>query len=312
MRETDWDILGIGNSAVDELIYLNQFPQPDEKVEVCDVQRQGGGLVATALVAAARQGTKTAFCSLIGSDELSVFTLEELKKENVDCSPCVYSEHGVPFHAWVFVDKKDHTRTILYKTGVVEPPLEAINEALISRCKILFIDHHVPLAGLKAAKIAKDLGIQVVADLETNRIPGFDELLNLIDHLIISANFAHQLTGKQDVEDAVRQLSGSSRAGCVVTAGEQGSWYSEFGGDINHYPAFSVDVVDTTGCGDVFHGVYVAELVKGKSIIEAITFATAAAAIKATSPGGRVGIPNTEQINTFLSSRYYEDDLGKD
>ena len=311
MKESGWDVLGIGNAAVDELIYIDGFPQPDMKISVREMQRQGGGLVATALVAAARQGIQTAFCSLIGSDELSTFTLEELAKENVDCSPCVLSEKGVPYHAWILVDVKNQTRTILYQHGNVEPPAEAITELLISRCKVLLIDHHVPTAGLKAAKIARKLGIPVVADLETEQIPGLHELLKNIDHLVLSSSFARQLSGKQELEDVVTELSNKQRASCVITAGAQGCWYSEFGGVVNHFPAFEVQVVDTTGCGDVFHGVYAAALAQGKSVVEAIETATAASAIKAGFPGGRAGIPGAKRITQFLSEQNGKRDLGK-
>ncbi len=303
MKTPAWDVLGIGNSAVDELIYLDQFPQPDAKMMVRDMQRQGGGLVATAMVAAARQGVKTAFCSLIGADELSTFTLSELQREGVDCSPCVYSPAGIPYHAWILVDTSQHTRTILYKKGVVDPPLDAITETLISRCKILFIDHHAPLAGLAAARLANRLGLPVVADLESDQVPQLEELLGLIDHLVLSVKFARKLTGQDDPVDIVRQLGSPQRACCAVTAGDQGCWYSEHGGPVKHFPAFMVKVVDTTGCGDVFHGVYAAALAQGQSIDQAIELASAAAAIKAGHPGGRVGIPNQLQTRQFINER---------
>lgn len=304
MTEKVWDVLGIGNAAVDELIYLDRFPQPDMKMAVRDVQRQGGGLVATALVAAARQGANAAFCSLIGSDELSTFTLEELAREHVDCSPCIPSESGVPYHAWILVDVAEHTRTILYQHGKVEPPLDAITETLISRCKVLFIDHHVPYAGLKAAKIARSLGIPVVADFEVDGIPGLDELLANIDHLVLGSAYARRLTGKHDLVDVIKSLSSPDRSSCVITAGDQGCWYSESGGEIRHFPAFQVEVADTTGCGDVFHGVYAFAIAQGKTVSQAVEVASAAAAIKAGFPGGRAGIPQRQQVEQFLLERH--------
>ena len=61
-----WDIFGIGTSAVDDLLLVERFPQPDEKMPIQEVQRQGGGQTATALVAAARHGARTAFCGCLG------------------------------------------------------------------------------------------------------------------------------------------------------------------------------------------------------------------------------------------------------
>jgi sulfofructose kinase len=66
-------------------------------------------------------------------------------------------------------------------------------------------------------------------------------------------------------------------------------------------PAYQVDVVDTTGCGDTFHGAFALALARKQSVIEAARFASAAAALCATQLGGRAGIPTSEQLEQFLS-----------
>jgi sugar/nucleoside kinase (ribokinase family) len=86
----------------------------------------------------------------------------------------------------------------------------------------------------------------------------------------------------------------------VVTAGDQGCWYALANGAVQHFPAFPIHAVDTTGCGDVFHGVYAAALSRGESIPHAIQLATAAAGLKATQPGGQPGIPSRATIDQFL------------
>ena len=303
MDEQRWDILGIGNSAVDELIYLEYFPLPDTKQPILDMRRQGGGLTATALVSAARQGARAAFCSLIGEDELSAFTLADLAAEGVDTSPCLRAPEGVPYHAYILVERSGDTRTILYQPGRVEPPLEHITPGLVSRCRVLFIDHHAPAAGIRAARLASELGIPVVADVEKLETPGLDEFLALSTHLIIGISFAHRLTGKSEAVEMVKALGGPERACCVVTAGREGCWYAERGGPVLHVPAFEVPVVDTTGCGDVFHGVYAAALARGEPAARAVLQATAAAGIKATRPGGRSGIPDRAAVERFLTEQ---------
>ena len=70
-----------------------------------------------------------------------------------------------------------------------------------------------------------------------------------------------------------------------------------------HQPSFTVKEVDTNGCGDVFHGVYAAGLVKGMPAAERIRFASAVAACKATRPGGQQGIPRWEEAARFSRER---------
>jgi sugar/nucleoside kinase (ribokinase family) len=88
----------------------------------------------------------------------------------------------------------------------------------------------------------------------------------------------------------------------VITWGVQGCWY--IGADepqaVRHQPAFPVQVMDTTGCGDVFHGVYAAGLAQGMALPERVRWASAAAALKATRPGGQLGIPIRAAVNDFL------------
>ena len=89
----------------------------------------------------------------------------------------------------------------------------------------------------------------------------------------------------------------------MVTAGERGCWYAERDGEVLHVPAFRVQVVDTTGCGDVFHGAYAACLAWGYPVRRAIQVATAAAGLKATQPGGRSGIPDLPTVQRFLEEQ---------
>jgi ribokinase len=299
-----WDVLGIGSVAVDDLLYVEHFPVPDSKLPILAKRREGGGLTATALVAASRLGARTAYCTMLGDDELSHFTLQELDREGVDCSPVQRQADARPYHSIIIVDQTTGQRTILYSAeGVMQPRPEEITEALIANCRLLFVDNRAVEAGLRAVALAHAQGIPVIGDIEPELGPGELELMDQIDHLIVGIDLATQVTGETQPERIVRALAGSQRDSCVVTAGERGCWYAERGGPVHHFPAFRVQVVDTTGCGDVFHGAYAACLAQGESVAAAIRVATAAAALKATQPGGRTGIPNRDTINRFLSSQ---------
>ena len=85
-----------------------------------------------------------------------------------------------------------------------------------------------------------------------------------------------------------------------MTCGAAGSWYRDEAGPPRHQPAFPVSVVDTTGCGDVFHGAYAAALARGLDLAARVRFAAAAAALKATRAGGQAGIPTRAATEAFL------------
>ena len=303
-----WDILAFGAVAVDDLIYVDHHPLPGSKMPVCNRQRQGGGLAGTALVAAARLGAKAAYCGVLGDDELSRFTRREFEREGVDCTPIVYDPQARPIHSLVIVDLSTRDRCILFSmAGVREPEPENITPDLIANCRVLFVDHTVTETGPRAIELAHAQGIPVVGDIEAVRDPRVLDLVSQIDHLILGVQLAGRMTGESEPAAMVRALSGPDRACCVVTAGERGCWYSEHGGGVRHFAVFRVQVVDTTGCGDVFHGAYAACIARGESVSTAIRVATAAAGIKATQQGGRRGIPDLAAVERFLREHGNDD-----
>lgn len=299
-----WDVLGLGIVAVDDLFYVARFPEPDTKRPMLAERRQGGGLTGTALVAAARLGARAAYCGVMGEDDLATFTLAGLAREGVDCSIVLRQPGARPIHAVIIVEQTTGQRTILYThEGFVTPTPDEISEDLIASCRVLLMDGYAGAGGVRAAQIARRLGIPFVADIERLEEPATLALFELADHLIIGAETAAQATGAGDPAAAAAILARSGRACCAVTAGAAGCWYAEAGGPVHHFPAFSVHVVDTTGCGDVFHGAYAAALARGERIERAIQVATAAAGMKATQPGGRPGIPTWAAVESFLAAR---------
>ena len=99
-----WDVLGIGVVAVDDLIYVDHFPLAGTKMPIEAQRREGGGLTGTALVAASRLGAKSAYGGVLGHDALSVFSLQELAREGVDCTPMLRRDQARPVHSVVVVD----------------------------------------------------------------------------------------------------------------------------------------------------------------------------------------------------------------
>jgi sulfofructose kinase len=299
-----WDVLGFGAVAVDELIYVDQYPQLDEKVPILRICRQGGGNTATALVTVARFGLRAAYCGVLGDDELSSFSINELEREGVDTSLIIHRKEANPFLAFVIVDITNGKRSIAYSgEGVMEPDPNEISEELISSGRVLFVDHKAVKIGLHAAHFAKRNNIPIVGDFEGQINPDLVELIKLVDHLIIGVDFARHLTGMDNRQDIFHLLSNPNRPCCVITEGENGCWYSEFGGEICDFPAYKVKVQDTTGCGDVFHGAYAAAISQGEVVHRAIQLATAAAGMKALQPGGRAGIPSLTSVEKFIKER---------
>jgi sulfofructose kinase len=302
-----FDILGFGAVAVDDLIYVEEYPPAESKVHVLKRQRQCGGLTGTALVAAARLGSRCAYVGVLGDDELSRFVIESLAREGIDLEWRVERADARPAHSTIIVDQRQKTRTIFCSLDwpLGADPLRPEAE-LIRSARVVLVDHHGLEGTIRAARIARDSGVGVVADLERDPGGPFAELLALVDHLIISERFARELSGAADAAGAAQRLCGADRRAVVVTCGAAGCWYvgEGFGPPgtlrVRHLPAFEVEVVDTTGCGDVFHGAYASVLARGGELHQRVVIASAAAALKATKHGGQAGCPTTDEVDRFL------------
>ncbi|MGA2499235.1 MAG: PfkB family carbohydrate kinase, partial [Tepidisphaeraceae bacterium] len=249
-----WDILGVGCTAVDDLLYVINYPPADAKIAVQRRERQCGGLAATALVAAARQEAQCAYAGALGHDELSAFVLKAMLDEGIDVSPAGHHSSAGPFHSTIIVDQTVHTRNIFF-TGpeIVGPLPTAPSEDTVRAARVLLVDHYGGEATVRAQRLARQANIPIVADLERNDRPAFAEILRYSDHLIISERFAASLTGREAPDDAAAALLGPDRRVVVVTCGAGGCWAIEQGeSKPRHYAAFAVQTVDTTGCGDTF------------------------------------------------------------
>ena len=297
-----FDVLGLGCAAVDEILYVPNYPPADRKVEVRRRERHCGGLCATALVAAARLGATCAYAGTLGGDEGSRFVLDTFHREGVDTRHVVHRPGAGPVRSVIVVDETRKTRNIFF----LIPPLLGADakqpaKEIIQRSRVLLIDRF-GLPGMKrAARIARASGVAVVADFENHRTPGLAGLLALADHLIVSEDFARAVTGARTPGAAAQKLWRQDRAAVVVTCGAKGCWFYEGGpAKARHLPAFRVRVVDTTGCGDVFHGAYAAALARGLPFVERLRVATATAALKATQTGGQQGIPRWRVVANFL------------
>ncbi|MCE2488727.1 MAG: hypothetical protein J4G17_01980 [Anaerolineae bacterium] len=295
-----WDVLGLGCAAVDDALYVVRYPAGDTKIRVRRRQRRVGGLTAAALLTAARMGGSCAYAGKLGRDELSLFIEDELQRTGVDVSPVVRVKEGSPIHAIVVLGDEDHTRTIFaYSDGSLGAHETLPAAEVIEAARVLFVDTYNVQGQLRAARVARAAGIPIVADFERGEGPLFEELLALVDHLILSQEFALRWSGCDTTQEALQRLWTSKRSVVAATAGEQGCWLLDADG-LHHQPAFPVDVVDTNGCGDVFHGAWALALAQGNPVRECAHIASAAAALKATQPG-LTGVPPLPEIHDFIA-----------
>ena len=304
-REERFDVLGLGVAAVDDVLYVPSYPAVEAKVRVAQSTRRCGGLTAAALVAAARVGARCAYAACLGTDDLSEYIARNCASEGINLKHAPRLPEARVVHSTIIVGQDTGSRTILFEaSGLIGAHDTFPSEEVIRAAKVLFIDHYGMRGNLRAARIARAAGVPIVADFENAAVPLFQEVLELVDHLILSEGFALKMTGTATATEAALALWRPGRAAVVVTAGPAGCWSvsKEHDSAEQHHPAFAVEAADTTGCGDVFHGAYAARLARGDDLEQRIRFASAAAALKARD----AETPSLTAVERFLLEHQLE------
>jgi sulfofructose kinase len=300
------EIIGIGSSVYDVLMVTSGFPVEDTKKEGMETIVQGGGPCATALVAASKLGVSSAYMGTIGDDSFGRFMLGDLEKWGVNTRYVRRVADQVSFHAVVLLNRENASRTCIWNRGTVDPPKESdVNLEALSHAKVLHLDGHMPEAALFAAKRCKAWGVKVSYDAG-GLYPGVNELLQYADYLIPSEEFALKVTGAANAEDAARKLMLTYRPEVVVlTQGVRGGILLDEQG-LRRYGSYKVEVIDSNGSGDTFHGAFIAARIQGMDADQACAYASAAAAIKCTRLGARFGMPGDLECRAFLKERGVE------
>lgn len=302
--ERTFDIVGLGLATVDILTAVPHLPGPDDVFEVQALELQGGGPVATALIAAARLGS---LCAMIGTTDTGAWgdlIVREFAADGVDTVHLERRRPGVASRSVILVEGAEGRRSILYSkgtVGTVEPA--SLPREAIQRAKVLHLDGSHLEAAVAAAEIARDAGALVSLDGGAGELwPGIDRLLPLVDVMVVAHRFAENVTGVRDPDRASDALRDLGAGQVVITDGPAGAWYLE-GDERGHVPAFEVQAVDTTGAGDSFHGAYLYAVLEGMPIAERVRFASAVAAEVCLQLGGRTGLATRAEVDAFLRAR---------
>jgi sulfofructose kinase len=298
-KDKPFEVVGMGLNSVDFLSLVPEYPASNSKMKILKFSKSGGGQVATALVALSRWGVKTKYIGKVGSDELGQFSLESIRKEGVDVSS-VTVEPDTPNQVGnIIVEASSGDRTILWgRDECLMHRAGELHKEDICAGKVLHLDGHDIRAAIRSAKWADEEKIPTVIDIDTVE-PLTSELIKEIDFVVTSSRFPGLFTGISDREKALIDLQKYTRGFLCSTLGPEGAM-ALVDGEVLHVKGFKVDVVDTTGAGDVFHAGFIYGLLQNWEVKEILRFANAVAALKCRDLGGRRGIPTLDKVKNFL------------
>lgn len=302
------NIVVIGSSNVDFIMKMERLPKVGETVTDSVFMQVFGGKGANQAVGAVRAGGKVTFVSCIGDDKLADLMIENFRKDGIN-TDFVFKEKDVATGAALIMIGSKGSNYISVAPGAnyrlrgshIDKITGIIRDAyiILLQCEIL------PETLKYIIDICHGLKKKVVLNLAPAK-PIEDEYLEKISILIVNeveAEFliGHKVTTPNEIEKAATSLLGKGIETVIITLGVEGS-YIATGNYREKIPAFQVMAQDTTAAGDVYCGSLCVALVEGKSLPEAVKFASAASAISVTRLGAQPSAPTRQEIELFLNS----------
>lgn len=297
-------VLCVGHAVQDFVFTVPELPTRGEKYRASAFATVGGGPAATAAVAIARLGGRARLATRLGDDSIADVVVAELERYGVDCTLVRrFPGRGTSLSA-VMVDAAGERMIVNHLDAAMprEPDWLPSPEAIGAQA--VLGDVRWPEGSRRALAAARAARIPAVLDAD-KPLPADaavrDALLASASHVAFSADGLAELIGDRDPARALERVAATLDAWCCVTAGADGV-YTCSNGVLAHQPAYRVNVVDTLGAGDVWHGAFALALAEGRDEPTAVRFAQGAAALKVGRRGGRAGAPARAELDRFLDS----------
>ena len=279
-------VICLGLACLDNRMTVDEFPPKLHRERVWKQWEAPGGPAGAASITIARLGGQASFWGQRGGDTAGERMEAILSGEGIDTTYFRAFDGAQSPRCEVFI-RPDGERYLFPYSGEGLPtesdwlPLDLVESA-----GAVLLDGRWPQAAVRLARKARDCGVPVVFDLHS--ATDYDwELAELATHTIADEEMAEQVGG---VESMLARLDGPGKWP-AVTVGERG--VINRGGS---FPAFEVEVLDSTGAGDVFHGAFAWALTQGMSEVEALPWASAAAALRC-----KLGdVPRLDQVAGLL------------
>ncbi len=290
-------VICVGVATLDQIFRIDRLPVPPAKIQAQEFIVTGGGMAANAAVTVARLGGRAAWWGRLGDDGVGDQILRLLEVEGVEIRvqrlPGARSKTAA-----ILVDAAGERLVVSAPAQGYPPDASWLPLAEVAGADAVHADSRWRTGALALFDVAAVQGKPSVFDGDSGDPEEILRLSRAATHPFLSEPMLARYD--TDPEVAVRRIFGGRNVAAGVTLGGAGVlWFD--GRTLHRSAAFEVPVVDTLAAGDTWHGALAIALGEGQSVEAAIRFATAAAALKCTRFGGRVGIPVRDELNAFLA-----------
>lgn len=294
-------LIVVGSINMDLVFRVSRLPHPGETLPGKELHRFFGGKGANQAVGLSRLGGDVFLIGALGNDPYGAEIRQGLEKEGINISRVTVQEEHTGLAA-IFLDDsgENHIITIAGANSWVSPGQVRAEKELFARAWGVLLQLEIPLDTVQvAARLGREHGCRVFLDpAPVRQLP--PEIYRDLDFLLPNRGELQALipAGAEDRERADLLLD-KGLSTLVLTRGQEGStvFSREGRGD---YPAFPVEVVDTTAAGDAFAAALCFFLQQGQSLPGAVKRANAAGALAASQLGAQDSLPTGEAVEKMV------------
>jgi fructokinase len=316
------DIVCLGELLVD------MFPAELGRrlVEVSAFRPKPGGAPANVAVAAVRLGARSAFIGKVGDEAFGHHLADVLRQEGVDVRGMRFDEEARTGMAFIAMPDENTSEFVFYRNPGADMRLRAdeLDRELLQETRAFHFGSlslgQEPSRGatMEAVRVAREAGALISFDVNyrptlwNSPQEAYDRIMATVPHVdLLKVNEVELalLAGSEDLDAASKALLEQGPDLCVVTLGPEGSYFQVAGGG-EHVPAFKVQTVDATGCGDAFVAGLLCQLIAADDwrdqlsparMREVLRYANAVGALTALTQGVIPALPTADQVDEFLA-----------
>jgi sugar/nucleoside kinase (ribokinase family) len=303
------DVAVVGVHVLDtHVIGITSIPEGSQGQLVETIKVSPAGTAGGTAVVLSRLGAKVRSFGAIGSDAMGDALLAMLSREGVDVAGLVRTA-AAQTSASVIPVRPNGDRPAWHCVGANATfTLEDLDVDQVVRSSHLHLGGPEFLGGAAAGELlkqAKANGLSTSVDILAAGDPGLLEwiadALPHTDYLLPNDEQVLGFTGAPDLLMGAQRLLAAG-PGCVaVTRGSEGALIVSNGETIE-VPAFPIDVVDTTGCGDAFSAGFILGRALGRGLREAARLGCATAAHVAGGIGTDAGAYDLAMVDAFAAA----------
>jgi sugar/nucleoside kinase (ribokinase family) len=286
--------------------YVESIPEGQGGALIEEIRISPAGAAGGTAITLSKLGGRVVSVGAVGSDDLGDVLVSMLGKLGVETDRLARKE-GVQTSASVLPIRPNGDRPALHVIGANgsftrdDVPWEVIEQAdTLHLGGPEFMHELAP----EILSFCREHGVRTSADVLAD---GWPELLDMIapaleqaDWFLPNEDQALKLTGTDDVESAARALLARGIGACAITCGADGSVIVT-GDGVERVPAFQIEVVDTTGCGDAFSAGFLRGLSLGREPAHAARLGSACASLVAQGLGSDAGEFDLDAADRFAA-----------